>query len=1079
MGNKYMLPALTGNVEPEAKTCWERREDAYDFLLSNLELEYESTESIFDGEQSVMPHLYEQMIAFTEAFFDEKSPEHERAKMEWKAILIIMALKKITHIRLQTLRVDLSGNSANPFLKAVSAFRPEKEPTIFETTWDFTYILLLNEEPIAIFSPLTVVCPAKMFKERIDPLQRWIWFEKINDRETLKLHFPGKANEYASIREWVRRMKAHLVPFRPDNPKILGRLQIMNSVINELINDVSHKTAQDIQFVLADKVYDGMNHTTRREYQFLNSCCDLKFMNKSLKFLSEKQEEDIFYDRLLLLKYDDRPDTLTDRNNFKRMHGLVSHIMKLDGRELISVTISSGEEVPFFVFLPLKQSFVKELTEKGIAPEDFFDEYKVIYIPERGTLEITLTIKEFSFSYRKEYALNECQMMESGLLNPVYIWPPKEIRKFDWQAYYVYMQENSQDIKLELPYRETEERVYSLIQPDGDSEKFHIIRTAMFPQYIYVTYNEVTGCLPIIPEMVECPDNGALATIYADVGNTSTYISMIKTIYNQNGNNSVERFPFQIPQALQVIKNPFRETSAGMNFMEKISEEPGKKAGAPETVENKIKHKYFQNVINDFSAYRICPDKYSVAPVQDGQVIFDRKGNQWNEMPVSFIGSRFSSMNQHYRKRMHIFLETILLYAEYEAVIHGCRYVQVKFLHNPDENNERLGELKGLWSDALRKTTARTGMTLTLEGETVVACGEQKALAYSIYTELAKRGSTSKGKMDEETLYIGADIGQTKTLFVNLRSDKNKIDVKYLTSQLSGRMLSFVDKEIPFCSYKNVLNVLLSGTYSMQEASLSISLLKRFAKLYDKSCKDAEYYYGLFDLIAMKIEREDFIISPDIYNRNQEFAHFIQMLTYNFMLLFLEIGIFAGKCLNNGEINPQRIDIYLSGNGAKFIRWIANLKRNREIDDSNCREMFIVSLNHTILDMVKIGIDLVCGSEFDKTICCTVRLTDESKEFLLEGVVGHDNPCINNFTSTIRDFSFSLMEGDVNVPDDKEINQMLNDLEKEIMENENAKGVKTNFSSKNNTCFVNELFEKIHSCSREVCKKGTAAIDQK
>lgn len=333
--------------------------------------------------------------------------------------------------------------------------------------------------------------------------------------------------------------------------------------------------------------------------------------------------------------------------------------------------------------------------------------------------------------------------------------------------------------------------------------------------------------------------------------------------------------------------------------------------------------------------------------------------------------------------------------------------------------------------------------------------------------------------LDEGTLYIGADIGQTKTLFVNLRSNENKVDIKYLTSQFSGRMLSFVDKEIPFCSYKNVLNVLLSGTYSMKEASLSIPLLKRFAELYNGSSKGAEYYYGLFDLIAMKIEREDFMISPDIYNRNQEFAHFIQMLTYNFMLLFLEIGIFAGECLNNGEKKPQKIDIFLSGNGAKFIRWIANLKRNRKIDDSNCREMFIVSLNHTILNVVKIGIDLVCDSGFSETICCTVRLADESKEFLLEGVVGHDNPCINNFTSTIRDFSFNLMKGDEKTLDVKNINQILNDLEKEIMGNENAEGVNINFSSKNNKCSVNELFEKIHSCSREVCKKGTAAIDQK
>ena len=1117
MGNKYLLPALSRAAEPGTETCWENREDAYDFLIDHLELEYESTESVFDGGSNAVPHLFEQMIIFTEAFFDENSPEHERAKMEWKAILAIMALKRIKHIRLQVLKVDLSGSTGNPFLKAASAFRPESEPTLYETTWDFTYILILDGNPIALFSPMTIVCPAKMFKERIDLLRQWLWFDKINGIESLNFWFGGKANEYACIGEWLKLLKAHLAPFRTDNPRTVERVSKITDVINEMLNDVSQKTAQNIQVIFQEKAYEGMNHTARIEYQFLNRCCDFHLANAAFAFLVDKFEEDIFYERLLLLKYDGRPDAMTDRDNVKRLHGLVNRVMKVNGHELISVTDSSGAEVPFFVFLPLRKSFVMELTGAGISPDDLFEKYEIVYIPEREILRITLTLKEFPYSFVKEYALQDCQMMESKFLNPVYVWPPREIQMFDWKAYYVYMHETSQEVKIEIPYQGVDERFYTLSDTRGGiAERFRIFHVVAFPKYIYITYNQVAGCLPIMPEISSCGDNGALVTVYADVGNTSTYISMIKTCRDRNSQDIMDRIPFRAPHAMWVIKNPSGKTSVERNFMEILPGEQEIQEGLNVGASSPTVHKYFRNALNDFSGCRILPDQYSVSPVQDGQIIFSENGCGEGGT-VSFVGSDFAAMDEYHRRRMHIFLEQILLYAEYEAVLHGCRYAQVKFLHTYDENSEILGELKGLWDDALRKTTAKTGMTVTLESEPVVAYSEQEAMAHSMFIDLVRNGKVSSQTpaLKSDVMYFGVDIGQTKTILTSFIFEKEMIYTQYMKSGFSGRRISFVDKEIPFDSYKNVLNVLLSGTYDMKKRTDSIALLNIFAQLYGEDAKDSEYYYGLYDLIAMKVEKEDFAISPDIYNRNQKFAYFIRLMTYNFMLLFLEIGIFAGKCLKGKTELPQEIDICLSGNGAKFIRWIANLKKSGQITEETCHEMFIVRMQHTILDMVRIGIEITrelpAGIDIQETessleksverknagdqqraesgrpaansessdIRCGVRLLIEPKEYILEGAIGYDNPMIDNLAMIVSKFSFLPLASDtLQSVWEGRLCRVIESIYMEIF------GGKTDMelgfmADGDRRISDGEALDLIHSRSKEICKTGTDIIDRK
>ena len=50
-----------------------------------------------------------------------------------------------------------------------------------------------------------------------------------------------------------------------------------------------------------------------------------------------------------------------------------------------------------------------------------------------------------------------------------------------------------------------------------------------------------------------------------------------------------------------------------------------------------------------------------------------------------------------------------------------------------------------------------------------------------------------------------------------------------------------------------------------------------------------------------------------------------------------------------------KLYVYVGGNGAKFIRWILNLREERLINKDNCYNMFILRMDKSILDIIENG----------------------------------------------------------------------------------------------------------------------------
>ena len=936
MAGKYLLPKLTETVETRSERVWENKEDIYDFLLQYLEMEYEPTESVFDGGSNALPHPFEQMLVFNRAFFDEEDSEHKRAILEWRAVFILMALKRIKNIKLDLVKVDLAGSSSNLFLKMMADFKPEDEVVFFKTTWDFTYVLLLDKEPIALFSPLTIVCPSKMFKKRISALKEWITIDKINNEEKLLLFFEGKQNEYGYIVQWMKDLESNLTLYRQGNSETTNKEEAVKNEINNMIDEYSRETTQNFTILFKKGIYDNINHNIRKEYDFLNVCCYFECGNKNLDFLANKYQEDIFCEKLLLLVYDDRPDTMLIRENITRLHQLVNRVMAVRGRELISVMDSGGGEMPFFAFLPFKQSFVKELVSRNISTRELFEENPFTYIRERNIIRVTMTVKGFPFSFSKEYVVDESRKVYAKDMASIYFWSPKIIEKGDWQTYYAYVSQSNANVKIDIACSEVSGRRYELKNPNsGNWEEFQIFQSSKFPEYIEITCGAVTGYLPVMPQVESRKSNGATANIYMDVGHSSTYVTIMKT---QKG-KKVERIYFQKPESLWIIQNFEGDASVQYNF---VSPESGKGTKKDELIKG-----YFKNILNYFD-FMYQTNEYSMEPFKDGQVLFTNAFhlNGLEKSIVSFINMEYVSLEESSRRQVHIFLEQIVMHAVWTAMMAGCDYFSIRFLHKEDMGSTPLGEIKGLWGDIQNKIMKRTGVSKPVEGKGTDCCREYEALAYNVYHKLVDKGADYEHPVTADgRFYIGVDIGWKKTSVVNINEAKDKkVFVDYVLLDFAGRDISAVNKEIKFKTYKNILSTLLSEPYKLDEGdNQEVNwLLHEFDKLYGDENKNALYNYGLFDLIAMRIETEDFKIFPDIYNHKMEFESYIRMLTFNMSLLFFEVGLFTGKsCVDKGK----EINIYLSGNGAKFLSWIANLKKTGKLQKKIATRCLLLNRN--------------------------------------------------------------------------------------------------------------------------------------
>lgn len=1076
MDKKYLLPTLSKEETVKSDDCWVKMDRIYDFLLDNLKLQYEPKDSVFDEKSSSLPHIFEQMILFNRAFLDKKDSDHNRAVLEWRAVLAIMALQRIANIKLDMIKIEFEENR-NVFVKAVESFLPNDKPVFFNTTWDILYVLCLEDIPIAILSPITIVCPAKMFKLRIEKRQEWMKIRKVNGREELKFDFYGKGNEFTNLTRWLKQLEHNLSCSNLEDSEICNRFDIIKKELKKYIDEIAKEGNPDMDTLFRKDIYDTMNNSIREEYHFLNNCCDFRITNPNMEFLVERYQNNIFQDKLMVITYDERPDSMFNRENQKKLDALFSNVTELNNERIIAVRELGGTQMAAYTLIPFKSDFITELLEHRITPEEFFEKYTVTYKIKEQVLEIVLQIKEFPYAFRKSYKKDDWQMLYGNELTEVFIWPPAQVNRNSWKAYYTYVSKKNSTLEVDLPTSEEMQMISpKAVNGRGD---FQIIRSTCFPNYLQCKYKHITGYLPLKAGSVETEYAGSTIKVFVDIGHTTTSLMMVKEYTEKKVR--AERVPFRLPHSLRVMGNLEEDNESLCNFV------------IPNSISYEENGKYFKNMIHSFQKYQRTPENGIINIFQNGQVLFGEeycKDAIENEI-ISFINFQYKEMDFYEREHVHLFIRQILLYAIHEAAKRQCSYIEICFLHDYEDcknkhflhnykKRNKLGEIERLWEHTLFKIKNLAGMKKSRK-KAIREMPECEALSYYLYHKLLKehKEGTSDLEFSSKEIYVCVDIGWSKTIMTHINRKNSKdtsLTAMYTKIPYAGREISMISQELSFKQYPNMLSILLQGTPDIDNAGEYGKILEEFKTFYEgEQPKDLEYYRGLFDVIAMKIEKENFVKPSDVYNNKQEFKAFLEMLTYNVLLLFYNIGYMIGKMQNkvpvtgdvendsgpeaviseicaqaaateedgiNSELEAtisetcaqtvateevetesetgawalkevvtnsdtiletcnnmekKHIHIYLGGNGAKFLKWITNLKNFSKIDEQNERKILVIEMETTILDVIKQGYWL----QMNEDVSCTIILEENGKEQLLEGAIFKENPEIFSKISSV------------------------------------------------------------------------------
>lgn len=1017
---KLLLPQLKVDESVIESQCWKMENDPYGYLIQNLKLSYESVNSIFDGHSSAMPHIFEQMLLFERAFWNERDPDHLRAVLEWRAVLAIMALPRLCNFRLALNKVDFL-TPGSPFLSAAAGFRPKEPPVFDQTTWDFLYVLRLNGTAIALFSPTTLVCPAKQFKQRLDDLGRigdldWLKIEKINDEEQLTLDFRGKGTQRCSLADWLDELCGSLAP-AAQVPELMEKADRVKrelaSFSKELAPDKGTVTPLYYNF------YPSINRSRRQEYGFLNNCCNFNITEPNMEFLVERYQQDIFQSNLMVVVYDRTVDSMSRESHIPLLDRLFSNVFQLKGQPITSICMEGGERVAAYALLPFKQPFVEELLQHRLTPETVIEKYCAIYRKDLDAVEITLQICGFPYAFCKRFPRANWKLIYGIELASVRLWPREDLKRNAWNNYYVYTSEPCvQGVRWEVPLAES---VNTLSPSKGTGAGFQISKCYFFPSFLCCVHNSDIGYLPVFAHDQGKGKVGRVALILLDVGHTTTAIKLLQ--FSNAESCPPETLDFRVPRAVCFVG---------------ADEEQEENFVSARQMPELVAISSFKNIIKTFRDYDVYKQGMGIRPFEDGVVLFNLPNNLagLRSQAISFLNFEYIHMNQEDRRNAHTFIEQLMLYAAHTAALCQCSYLQVGFLHSYPENDNRVGELEQIFRNVLDQATAWSGLKKSF-GSPVHYMRESEALIYKLYEEIVKNQGDQKEPEEEKRDYVYAamDIGWQKTILASILNMEDKPKAQYTQINFAGKDISLLDGGERLHCYPEMLNIFLCGRETVDSNRPEGILLEEFRRYCTNTGTGVHtFYQGIFDVIAQKIDEAGFIVPPDVYNRMDEFHAVLQMLTYNMLLLFFDAGYMLGRFFKDNKVQNKHICLYLSGNGAKFLNWICNLKNPDHIDMSNVNKMFILKLSYNIIDAILYGFAISSEQKVEE-LNASIYLLKDGREQLLNGFALKEQPQLFDLGYTPPNFEVTQMDNvfpDNSKTQKSEFYARISDLQKSV-----------------------------------------------
>ena len=180
---EFVLPPLKANLDPPIAApgspgSWATIHD----LLANLppNLETGTLESRL-GQLVSIPDIWAQVDVFKSALMDDKHPLRDRVRDEWRGLISIFALAGFFGYNLEVKTIDLKSlandaaidGAARAFAKAAFDMKPVGR-MVEAHDWDTIGIVLIEEQPLALLVPSTILCPVRNFpKNKVAPVPWW------------------------------------------------------------------------------------------------------------------------------------------------------------------------------------------------------------------------------------------------------------------------------------------------------------------------------------------------------------------------------------------------------------------------------------------------------------------------------------------------------------------------------------------------------------------------------------------------------------------------------------------------------------------------------------------------------------------------------------------------------------------------------------------------------------------------------------------------------------------------------------------------------------------------------------------
>jgi hypothetical protein len=212
------------------KGAWHGRPAAeLDKLSASLKTER------LEFEVNAIPDMWARPILFEMALLDADHPIHQRILGEWRGILALLALRKVRRFGDLTVRdlhfKDEAKESEDlDFLAALSKVVPQKK-FAEDSTWKNTYIILFGGKPIAVTSPITLVCTSTHYFNAFSEVS---WYDGrflLDPKESLN------DTEKPLLAGWLKQLKASLVK-HPGIDKKMDEFEHILKLFEKFIEDL-------------------------------------------------------------------------------------------------------------------------------------------------------------------------------------------------------------------------------------------------------------------------------------------------------------------------------------------------------------------------------------------------------------------------------------------------------------------------------------------------------------------------------------------------------------------------------------------------------------------------------------------------------------------------------------------------------------------------------------------------------------------------------------------------------------------------------------------------------------------------